>query len=478
MYLSQLIQPLAVFRAEGDLNVNVTDIVIDSRQIKPGDLFVAIRGHQSDGHRYISKAIENGAVAVVAEESLLLDVPLLIVPDSRRAMAHLAATFYGHPSRELKLIGVTGTNGKTTTTHLIEHLLHTAHKEVGLIGTIGMRFGGQTQPVRNTTPDAQDLQKGFRMMKEAGCEYAVMEVSSHALDMGRTRGSFFQYAIFTNLTQDHLDYHKTMGAYREAKGLLFSQLNMNNVAILNQDDVASDYFAHITSAQVITYGIEKKADVRAENIRVSASGTHFTLKTFRGDISVSMKMIGKFNVYNVLAATCVALAEGLSLEQIRDGLASLSGVPGRFELVETGQNFATIVDYAHTPDSLKNALETILEFSTGKVFTVVGCGGDRDREKRPLMAKMALAYSDLTIFTTDNPRSEDPKQILADMTEGLTDEEFKMIEDRKQAIQTAMQSASDGDIVFIAGKGHETYQEVNGVRYHFDDREVAKLARS
>ncbi|MBA4494251.1 UDP-N-acetylmuramoyl-L-alanyl-D-glutamate--2,6-diaminopimelate ligase [Paenactinomyces guangxiensis] len=487
MFLKDLIRPLVLHKLTGDPHTEIQGIQIDSRQVKPGDLFIALRGFTVDGHRFIAQAVEKGAAAVLAEEPVSPGVPVVQVPDSRRAMAVVASTFYRHPTRELKLIGITGTNGKTTTSHLIHRIFNDVGHKSGLIGTIHMKIGDRTYKVNNTTPEAVDLQKSFRLMRDEGCDYSVIEVSSHALEMGRTRGCRFRTAVFTNLTQDHLDYHETMEEYRAAKGLLFSQLgnnyadlpDENSFAVLNADDDASAYFTRVTPAQVITYGIEKPADVRAENIRVTSAGTAFTLHTYQGSAEIQLRLMGKFNVYNGLAAISSALLEGISLEQIKQSLESISGVNGRFEPVQAGQPFTVIVDYSHTPDSLENALTTIREFAQGRVICVVGCGGDRDRGKRPLMAKIAEKYSDLSVITSDNPRTEDPEAIIADMVEGLkgvAKSRFVTITDRKQAIHYAIGQAEPRDVVLIAGKGHETYQEIHGVRYDFDDREVARTA--
>jgi UDP-N-acetylmuramoyl-L-alanyl-D-glutamate--2,6-diaminopimelate ligase len=331
------------------------------------------------------------------------------------------------------------------------------------------------------------LQRGFRRMCDQGCRYAVIEVSSHALEMGRTRGCQFQLAVFTNLTQDHLDYHETMEKYKAAKGLLFSQLGNRyadhlaeqSCAILNADEEASRAFAKITPAQVVTYGIEQRANVWARELRFTAAGTAFILDTYKGSIAIQLQLMGKFNVYNALAATSVALVEGISLTEIKQRLEAVTGVDGRFESVDAGQSFTVIVDYAHTPDGLENVLATIREFAQGSVITVVGCGGDRDRGKRPLMAQIAAKYSDFVVLTSDNPRTEDPESILMDMLEGMRaidPHRYVTLPDRKEAIYFATQQAGANDVVLIAGKGHETYQEVNGVRIEFDDREVVRAA--
>ncbi|RAL26012.1 UDP-N-acetylmuramoyl-L-alanyl-D-glutamate--2,6-diaminopimelate ligase [Thermoflavimicrobium daqui] len=487
MRLEDIIQPLILKQVIGDLGTEIKGIKIDSRQVESGDLFIALRGLTVDGHRFIDKAISQGAAAVMVEEPISANIPVVIVPDTRRAMAMAAATFYRHPTKELKVIGVTGTNGKTTTTNLIQHILNDQDQKTGLIGTISMKVGNREYKVNNTTPEIVDLQRSFRWMLDEGCKYAAIEVSSHGLVMGRTRGCEFHIAVFTNLTQDHLDYHETMEKYRDAKGLLFNQLGtrysddpqFNQVAVLNADDPVSKHYANTTSAQVITYGIDQKADVRAENIRITATGTRFMLRSFGGDIEMNLQLVGKFNIYNALAAVSVALLEGISLEKVKKSLESISGVNGRFERVQAGQNFTVLVDYSHTPDSLENALQTIREFVDGRVICVVGCGGDRDRSKRPVMAQIAEKYSDLTIITSDNPRTEPPEEIIAEMVAGIKGVNLKRYEtivDRREAIHFAIHQAKANDVVLIAGKGHETYQEINGVRYDFDDRLVAKAA--
>lgn len=486
--LRELIRPLILAKVTGlDQDVEIHGLQTDSRYVRPGDLFIALRGFSVDGHDYVEEAVGKGAAAVLVEEPMEVDVPCVLVPDSRRAMAVIANAFYHAPTQRLKLIGVTGTNGKTTTVHLIQKILSDHGKPTGTIGTISMRIADREYPVRNTTPDAVELQQGFHMMCEAGLSHAAIEVSSHALDLGRTRGCLFHIAVFTNLSQDHLDYHKTMEQYREAKGLLFSQLgnhypthgSSGQVAVLNADDEASAYFSRITPAQVVTYGIEKEADVRAENVNVTSEGTSFMLRTFRGSIAIQLQMVGKFSVYNALAAATVALLEGISLEDIAKSLESVKGVPGRFERVDQGAPCTVLVDYAHTPDSLKNVLLTIRQFAQGEVYCVVGCGGDRDRAKRPIMARIAALHSDTAVFTSDNPRSENPEAIVDDMMaglEGVSSGKIKRIVDRREAIHYAIQQAKPGDVVLIAGKGHETYQEICGVRYDFDDREVAREA--
>lgn len=484
--LASLITPS---RLIGNDQAKINGIEIDSRKVKPGNLFICLTGTAKDGHDYAQQAIENGAEALITEKYLEVEVPQLIVKDSRLAMAVIADRFYRHPSHELKVIGVTGTNGKTTMTYLLEKILTDFGQRTGLMGTIEMKIGGQAYPVANTTQDAADLHKYFRQMKDEGENYCVMEVSSHALEMGRVKGVHFRTALFTNLTQDHLDYHGTMERYREAKGLLFSRLGNSyspseegqSYAVLNADDPASGYFKKQTSAQIITYGIENDADVRAENIRVTSTGTQFKVVTFRGEQTVSTKLIGKFNVYNALGAIAAALLENIPLERILQSLSKIESVQGRMEVVDAGQPFLVLVDYAHTPDGLENALSTISEFAEGQIISVFGCGGDRDRTKRPLMGEIAARYSDYVFVTSDNPRSENPESILDDIEPGLhraglTADQYEKISDREAAIEKAIHKAGPKDVILIAGKGHETYQIINGTTRHFDDREEARQA--
>jgi UDP-N-acetylmuramoyl-L-alanyl-D-glutamate--2,6-diaminopimelate ligase len=485
MLLRDLLAPLLPVRVTGDDSMEITGLTADSRKVQPGCLFVCLTGFTVDGHAFAAQAVENGAVAVLAEQDVDVPATVVRVPDTRRAMAMLADRFYGSPTRELKLIGVTGTNGKTTTTHLIDKILRDQNKRTGLIGTIHMRIGDVSEEVKNTTPDALELQHAFRRMRDVDTEYAIIEVSSHALELGRVRGCDVHTAVFTNLTQDHLDFHKTMENYRYAKSLLFSQLGNSydpdrlKTAVLNADDEASKLYAMVTPARVITYGIDNPADVRAGEIEITSRGTSFTAHTFAGSIRLNLKLVGKFNVYNALAAIAVALAEGVPLAEIKASLEAVPGVNGRFESVDAGQPFAVLVDYSHTPDSLENALATVKEFAKGRIFCVVGCGGDRDRTKRPIMARIATKYADLTVLTSDNPRSEDPQAIIDDMLAGLADvakERYVSMVDRREAIRYAVAEAKQDDVILIAGKGHETYQIIKGQVLPFDDREVAREA--
>lgn len=489
MKINELAGLFAVSRVIGDGNTDVTGVQTDSRLVNPGDLFICVRGLVVDGHHFAEKAVELGACALVVERELDLDVPMLVVKDCRAAMAVIANHFYGYPSEEMKVIGITGTNGKTTSAYLIEHLLANQGYRTGLMGTVQMKIGNETFGAKNTTQEALELQRNFRRMRDVETDYCVMEVSSHALDLGRVKGTRFRTALFTNLTQDHLDYHKTMEQYQAAKGLFFSRLgNVYNAdpakrsyAVLNADDPASEVFAKLTAAETITYGLSEKADVRAADIRITAKGTFFSLITFRGEADVQTRLIGKFNVYNVLGAVAVALLENIELDRIVQTLKATPPVEGRMETVDEGQDFLVLVDYAHTPDGLENALAAVKEVAEGKVITVFGCGGDRDRTKRPKMGMIAARYSDYVFVTSDNPRSEDPEAILRDIEPGVLDaglraDRYEMIADRRTAIQKAIEKASPKDVVLIAGKGHETYQLIKGATLHFDDREEARAA--
>jgi UDP-N-acetylmuramoyl-L-alanyl-D-glutamate--2,6-diaminopimelate ligase len=456
-------------------------------------LFICVPGLKLDGHAYAAQAAERGASALVVERDVDTDIPKLFVKDARYAMAVIAAHLYGYPSNELKVIGVTGTNGKTTTTHLIERILTDCGFRTGLMGNNGIKFGGEIRdPEANrpgNTQESIDLQRIFRQMRDVGTEYCVMEVSSMGLHMGRVKGVDFRTALFTNLTQDHLDDHKTMENYKAAKGLFFSRLgnafyadaSANKFAVLNIDDPASDYYQALTSAQVISYGIEGDADIKATDVSITAQGTRFTVTAFNQTTDIQLKMVGKFNVYNALGAIAATLAEGIPLESIKKSLEGMQGVAGRVEIVDEGQDFLVLVDYAHTPDGLINVLSTIREFVEGRVITVFGCGGDRDRTKRPIMGNVAAQYSDYLYVTSDNPRSEDPQTILQDIVPGIkeqgwTEDRYETIVDRKKAIQSAIEKASPKDVVLIAGKGHETYQIIKGVNHSFDDRLVAREA--
>lgn len=490
MQLNELASQLAVSRIDGDEETVFSGLQMDSRRVQPGDLFFCIRGLVDDGHLFAAKAAQQGAVALVVEHDVDVDIPKLIVKDSRYAMALIANHYYGYPSRNMKVIGITGTNGKTTTTYLLEKILSSQGHSTGLMSNIEVKIGDRTIPNNGTnTQESLNLQRIMAEMQAVDTEFCIMEVTSQGLDLGRVKGTSFRTAIFTNLTQDHLDYHGSMESYKASKGLLFSGLGNafsaapeeQRYAVLNADDSASEDFVKLTAAQIITYGIKQNADVRAEAIEITSKGTRFRCTTFLGTVDLHTPLVGEFNVYNCLAAITAALLEGISLEAIKQSLESIAVVEGRMEVVDEGQDFLVLVDYAHTPDGLENALSTISQFVEGQIHCVFGCGGDRDRLKRPVMGKVAARYSDYLYVTSDNPRKEDPQSILLDIVPGLLEvdfpgERYQLIADRRAAIDLAIANAVRGDVVLIAGKGHETYQDINGIKHDFDDRLIAKEA--
>lgn len=482
MKLHTLLSSLPFYKSDDNQNPTITSIENDNRLIQQGSLFVCVKGYTVDGHDFAADAVSRGAAAVIAQRPLDLSVPVIIVKDSVRAMAVLGDYFYNHPTQKLTLIGITGTNGKTTISHLIEKIVRDTKKKTGIIGTMYTKIDDEILETKNTTPDSVTLQKTFHRMVENDIDVAVMEVSSHALELGRVHGCDYDIAIFSNLTQDHLDFHKTMENYKFAKSLLFSQLGnkfdekKRKFAIINQDDEASADFIKYTAAHVLTYGIDHNADIMAKNIVVTSKGTTFTLHAQGIMKEVQLQLVGKFSVYNVLAAVSAGVCLGLDLDHIIASLQEVKGVSGRFELVNEGQDYTVIVDYAHTPDSLENVLKTVNEFSKGETYVIVGCGGDRDRTKRPIMANIACQYATHPVFTSDNPRSENPEDILKDMEAGVLGKDYTVIVDRKEAITKVINEAKSNDVILIAGKGHETYQQIGATKFDFDDREVAREA--
>ncbi len=480
MNAKDLIENLPDYQCEQNLDmINIEHIEMDHRLLKTDSLFVCIKGHTVDGHQFAEAAVENGATVILAEKELDLSVPVVIVPDTARALAHLATIFYDHSSSKLKVIGVTGTNGKTSVTHIIDEIHQYAMQKTALIGTIQMVIDGVSHPVKNTTPDALFLQKNLHEMVEKKIDVATMEVSSHALDLGRVHGVDIDIAVFTNLSQDHLDYHQTMQNYLYAKSLLFSQLGNTlkherpKYAIINQDDEYAEFLKRATAQPILTYGVQNKASFQAINVKLMANGVSFIMKTPKGNVLIESKLMGMFSVYNLLAAAAAAYASGIELELIKNVLNNTSGVKGRFQPVEHKKAFGVIIDYAHTPDSLENVLSTIKRFCEGNIHVVVGCGGDRDRSKRPLMAEVSCQYADQAIFTSDNPRSESPQAIIDDMVKGLKNNNYQTVLDREEAIRQAIEQANAKDVVLIAGKGHETYQIVGDKVLDFDDEKVA-----
>lgn len=482
MRIGELADLLIGATLSGDPDTKVTSIATDSRSCQQGALFICLPGESWDGHDFVEEAVQRGAVAIVSSQKIpQTSVPIIHVDDTRVAMAVIACHFYRYPSLNLNLIGITGTNGKTTISYLIEKVLLDAGMRTGMIGTIRTKVGDKSYAVRNTTPDCVELQKTLREMVQDAVDYCVMEVSSHALAMGRVKGCRFRTAVFSNLSQDHLDYHRSMEHYRWSKGLMFSRLGntyeresgQRQYVVLNADDPASSHFRALTSMQTVSYGIDNPAQIRATQIRTHARGTAFVVEAFGKKVEFQLKLIGRFNVYNTLAAVATCLLEGIQLEQIRDSLEQVRGIEGRLETIQAGQDFTVIVDYAHTPDSMENVLSTISEFVQGRIICVFGCGGNRDRSKRRMMGEIAARYSDYVTLTSDNPRFENPETILDDIEAGLTfmsRDSYVRIPDRKQAIEHAIALARHGDVVLIAGKGHETVQEINGKRIRFDDR--------
>lgn len=485
MKASNLIASIQFKRLSKELpkDLEINSITQDTREITEGSLFVCITGALFDGHQFAQDAVEKGAVLLIAEKPIDVSVPIIYVANANRAMAIVADAFYDHPSQDFRIIGVTGTNGKTTITHLIDQIFRDHQEVTGVIGTMYRRIGNTTFETKNTTPDSLTLQKTFAEMRQKNVTTCAMEVSSHSLVQGRVWGTDFDIAVFTNLSQDHLEYHHTMEEYAHAKSLLFSQLgNIYNpekpkYAILNMDDPVGRDFRKMTAAEVLTYGIEEAADFRANSIEITNHGTRFLLEFNGKEYPVHLQLAGKFNILNALGAIGAAYAAGLELETIISSLEGISGVRGRFELVKGPQDFAVVVDYAHTPDGLLNVLTTINEFKTGDVYCVVGCGGDRDKTKRPKMARIAMDYADHVIFTSDNPRTEDPNEILKDVVAELGSDESYLLEvDRRKAIELAVKKAQANDIILIAGKGHEDYQIIGTTKHHFDDVEEAKKA--
>lgn len=457
--------------------LDVTGVTDDSRAVSKGCLFVAVRGYAQDGHAYIDAALKNGAAAVVAEKEF--DAPAgvarILVRDTRSAMPAIADNFYGHPSAGLTVVGITGTNGKTTITYLLESIVRAAGGEPGVIGTINYRHKGRVVPAKNTTPGPLELQSMLAKMKGSGVSHVIMEVSSHSLDQGRVDRILFDSGIFTNITSDHLDYHKTAAKYFSAKKRLFGRLKKGGAAILNKDDRKVASLERSLRAKVVTFGTKARSAVRARDISLTMGGTSFTVDTPGGQLTVATKLIGMHNVSNILASIACAMALGIDAGAIVRGVKSVAAVPGRLEAVDAGQPFRVFVDFAHTEDALFNVLSLLKGVASKRILTVFGCGGNRDRTKRPRMGKTACRLSDHVIITSDNPRFEEPETIVSEIESGVKDEfsNYTVVVDRKEAIARAFALAAEDDIVVIAGKGHETYQVVKDTVMPFDDRDVA-----
>ncbi|MEW6182596.1 MAG: UDP-N-acetylmuramoyl-L-alanyl-D-glutamate--2,6-diaminopimelate ligase [Bacillota bacterium] len=459
-------------------------LAYDSRRVEPGFVFFAIQGFQLDGHDYVGDAVQRGAAAVVVEKDIEepAGVAVFRVPDSRAALASAAARFYGYPAQRLRMVGVTGTNGKTTTTHLISAIYGAQGEKVGLIGTLCARIGDVVVPEERTTPESLELQALLRRMADAGVTVAVMEVSSHALALQRVAGVEYDVAVFTNLTQDHLDFHKDLEDYFRTKELLFTGLKApagkqgSKLAVVNADDRYGVRLASTSGGRVLTYGVENPAGVRARDIVLKESGADFTVEGTWGKTPLRLKLAGGFNVYNALAAFATGFAEGFPPGDVARALENAGSVPGRFERVDAGQDFTVVVDYAHTPDGLENVLRAARALARGKVVVVFGCGGDRDSTKRPLMGEAAGRLADFAVVTSDNPRSEDPRKIIAAVETGVRSAgqtRYIIEPDRRKAIKEAFTRAQPGDIVVLAGKGHEDYQIIGTQKIPFDDRKVA-----
>ena len=482
MRIEALIQVIQSLTVKGPRQADIRGIACDSRQVKPGYLFVALRGTHEDGARYIQDAIERGAAAVVSEhaEWSRRDVTHIRVEDARRALAELACAFYDHPSSRLQVVGVTGTNGKTTTTYMLRDLLRADGRTPGMIGTVMYEMGRRCIPANRTTPEAADLQAMLDQMVKAGCRSAVMEVSSHALDQKRVWGIDFDVGVFTNLTRDHLDYHHTMEDYFAAKSLLFrglGQMEKKAAAVINLDDPWGQQLANTGGgwSEAITYGAHSAAAVCAEDVEVGAAGSAFRVRTPWGAAAVRLQLMGRYNVSNALAAIAAGGALGLQPEFMAGVLEKFESAPGRLEPIPNGKGLRVYVDYAHTDDALQNVLSTLREIAPKRLLVVFGCGGDRDKSKRPLMAAAAAQWADYAIVTSDNPRTEDPAQIVEEIAAGFGHStRFEKILDREQAIARAFEMARRDDVVLIAGKGHENYQEFARTVIPFDDREVAR----
>ncbi len=488
MNLDQLLKILPVKRVENWSDSEIGAITADSRQVKPGTLFVAIPGLTVDGHRFVPQAVAQGAAAIVTNHYVEgCDCPQVVVRNTQEALPFLASRFHGDPTQKMRMVGITGTKGKTTTSFLVDYLLSAQRRETALVGTVQMRIGKRVVPSKMTTPDAVTLQQFFAEAVASGVTHVVMEVSSHALVQRRVGGCSFDTGVFTNLSHDHLDFHRTLERYLDAKAMLFSQLGSSSVdtlkgrkfAIVNADDHASERILESVSVPTVTYGITRPADITANDLHLTPMGTRFVLGTPLGRFDVSLPLVGMFNVYNTLAAISVGLSEGLDLPAMIEALGCFGGVPGRFERIQMGQDFTVIVDYAHTPDSLQQVLETIRGFARGQVIAAFGCTGDRDRLKRPIMGEIAARLAEYVIITSDDPHGEEPEAIAREVAAGIRaagrgERHYDIIVDRREAIVHALRRARPGDVVLIAGKGHERFQVYKDYSVPFVDQEIIR----
>lgn len=474
MTLGNLTKNLDILNSLSMPDTEITSIEYDSRKVTKGSLFVAVEGYQTDGHKYIESAVRNGAVAVVCQKDVEFEGAIkILVPDSRKALALLSAEYYSHPASKMKIIGITGTNGKTTTTYLVKQILEYKNYKVGLIGTNQNMIGDRVIESARTTPESLELHKLFSEMYSEGVEYVVMEVSSHSLFLDRVHGINFEVGAFTNLTRDHLDFHKTMENYALAKAILFSNCKLG---VINSDDSYAEMISKDAACRIINYGVRKKANIHAQNIKLGSKGVNFEAVTHLMKENIRVNIPGEFSVYNALCALGICLGLGISLPDIKNALILAVGVKGRAEIVNIPSKYTVMIDYAHTPDGLENIIKTVKGFAKGRVITVFGCGGDRDKTKRPIMGKTSGELSDISIITSDNPRSEDPDTIIGEIREGImeTNGEYYIVSQRKDAIKYAMEIAKDDDIIILAGKGHETYQILNTGKIHFDEREIVR----
>ena len=473
MKLRELLNDIHVIASNVDMDMNIESIAYDSRKVTEGGMFVAITGFATDGNRFIPMAMEKGAAVVVTAIEPQGDVPYVLVENDRLALALIGANFYGHPAKSMTMVGVTGTNGKTSTTLLLKQVLEkTRGAKVGLIGTMENMVGDEIIPTERTTPESFELQALFARMRDAGCTHVVMEVSSHALVLDRVGGVHFNVAAFTNLTEDHLDFHKTMDEYCAAKAMLFQRCDK---AVVNTDDMYSPNIIEKCPHDTVTVSLTGNGDINGVYPDYHAEGVSFEVVGGLDDrFTVNVPIPGKFTVYNTMTVIGIAKQLGVSLEESAQALATVQGVKGRVEVVPTpGKDYSVLIDYAHTPDGLDNVLRSVREFCKGRLIAVFGCGGDRDPIKRPIMGRIGVELSDFAVITSDNPRTEDPDAIIADILAGVTPDmgEYVVEPDRRKAVRYAMDIAKKDDIIVLAGKGHETYQEINKVKYHLDERE-------
>jgi len=489
MDLDRILKGLVIKRTTGPVEGEVTGLIYHSDQAAKGKLFFALPGTQAHGWEFAVQAVDKGALAaVLPEDAPYLEIPSVRVPDTRLALAVASDIYYSHPSGKLRMIGVTGTNGKTTTTHLINAILEKNRHRTGLLGTIDYRVVEENFPVKATTPESCDLQEMLYYMNGKEVSHAVLEVSSHALAWHRVSGCDFDVAVLTNVTADHLDFHGDFSSYLASKASLFAEMGGKflsqgrpRVAIINKDDPSYSYVSSMAASQVVSYGLDSTCDVRATELAVDREKTRFKVKTFAGEFELNLELRGTFNVYNSLAAVATGLIEGVDLQVIKKALEEVSGIPGRFERVDAGQDFTVVIDYAHTADGLENVLQTARQLlDKGKLITVFGCGGDRDRAKRSLMGEIAGKYSDYCVITSDNPRSEEPEAIIEDVIPGIKkekeDHQIQSLVDRQQAITIAINLAQKNDLVVVAGKGHEEYQVFKDRVIPFSDRKIARDA--